>query len=140
QGDGRIRRGGNRRGSGVRGDDGVLCVRRLEDPRSDRNDDRTGTVVRHADRAIVHDTVPRSAARALVLVAAQCAATSCPPGICVKRRETPPTTAVGGGGCGGYGRIAAATLGRGELVGWPGGRHRSGRQLALQSRDPAELG
>ena len=37
--------------------------------RPDRHDDRPRSAVRHADRAVVHDTVHRSAARAVVLVA-----------------------------------------------------------------------
>ena len=44
-------------------------VQRPDGARSDRNDDRAGSAVRHADRAIVHDTVDRGVARTVVLVA-----------------------------------------------------------------------
>ena len=69
-GDGRLRCGGDGGRPGVRRHDGVVRVRRLADPRSDRNDDRARSAVRHADRAVVHDPVHRGAARPMVLVAA----------------------------------------------------------------------
>ena len=75
--DGRLRFGGDRRRSGVRGHHGVLHVRRFADSRSDRDHDRPRSAVRHSDRAFVHDAVHRGTARALVLVAAEGAS---PPG------------------------------------------------------------
>ena len=96
-GDGRLRRGGDGGRSGVRSHDGLLRVRRLADSRSDRDHDRPRPAVRHADRAFVHDAVRRSAARALVLVAAEGASPPRQPNASALR-ITPigsPTTAVG---------------------------------------------
>ena len=60
--------------------------------RPDRHDDRARPAVRHADRAIVHDTVHRRAARAVVLVAGAGAPTA---GTAeVRRREHAPAFAV----------------------------------------------
>ena len=68
--DGRLRLGGDRRGSGVRRDDVRLRLQRSADPRSDRHHDRPRSAVRHADRAFVHDALDRHLARPVVLVAA----------------------------------------------------------------------
>ena len=56
--------------AGVRVHDGLDGGQRSADHRSDRYHHRPGPVVRHLDRALVHDTVHRRAARTLVLVAA----------------------------------------------------------------------
>jgi uncharacterized membrane protein YdfJ with MMPL/SSD domain len=67
--DGRHRCGGDLRGSGVRRDHGVLRSQRFEGHGAGRHHDRPGPVVRHLDRALVHDAVRRRADGALVLVA-----------------------------------------------------------------------
>ena len=94
-GDGRLRRGGDGGRSGVRGDHGLVRIRRLADSRSDRNDDRSRSAVRHADRAVVHDAVDRRAARALVLVAAEGASAPRPSDVWLQRPAETATTAVG---------------------------------------------
>ena len=61
----------------------TMCLdggQRLADYRSGRYHHRPGPVVRHLDRALVHDTVYRRAARTLVLVAANSAP---PPRQCI---------------------------------------------------------
>ena len=67
--DGGQRLGGDRGGVGVRVHHGVVHRQRPDRARPDRHDDRVGSVVRHADRAVVHDAVDRRAAGAVVLVA-----------------------------------------------------------------------
>ena len=68
------RQGRDERGAGVRVHDGVHGGQRPAHYRSDRDDDRTGSAVRHAGSARVHDAIDRCAAGALVLVAATGAA------------------------------------------------------------------
>ena len=68
-GDGRLGCGGDRRRPGVRRHHGLVPVRRSEDPRADRDHDRTRPALRHPHRALVHDPVDRRTARPLVLVA-----------------------------------------------------------------------
>ena len=67
--DGGQRLGGDRSGVGVRVHHGVVHRQRPDRARPDRNDDRARSAVRHADRAVVHDTVDRGAVGAVVLVA-----------------------------------------------------------------------
>ena len=67
---------------------GVDGGQRFADYRSDRHHHRPGPAVRHLDRALVHDTFHRRAARTLVLVAATSAPT---PGQCPTRAARAPS-------------------------------------------------
>ena len=68
--DGRHRLGGHLRRHRLRRHHVRVRVQRFSGARSDRDHDRPWAVVRHADRALVHDTFGRNASGALVLVAA----------------------------------------------------------------------
>ena len=89
---GRQRLGRDRRRTGVRLHHGVVHLQRPAGARPDRHDDRARPAVRHADRAVVHDTVHRRAARAVVLVAGAGAPTAGTPE--VRRRGHAPAFAV----------------------------------------------
>jgi RND superfamily putative drug exporter len=67
--DGRNRRRGDIRRTGVRRHHGVVRGQRSEGHGAGRHDYRPGPLVRHVDRALVHDAVGRRADGALVLVA-----------------------------------------------------------------------
>ena len=67
--DGRLRLGGHLRRARFRVHHVRVHFQRSPSPRPDRDHHRPWVVVRHADRAFVHDAVRRNAARALVLVA-----------------------------------------------------------------------
>ena len=66
---GRLGFGGDRCGSGVRRHHGLVRVRPVEGYGPGGHHDRAGSVVRHTDRALVHDTLGGHPARTLVLVA-----------------------------------------------------------------------
>ena len=68
--------GRHRRGVGVRVHHGVLRLQRSARARPDRHNHRAWPVVRHPDRALVHDPVHRGASRAVVLVATASASAS----------------------------------------------------------------
>ena len=68
--DGRHRLGGHLRRHRLRRHHVRLYLQRFSSSRSDRHHHRPWVVVRHADRAVIHDALARNASRALVLVAA----------------------------------------------------------------------
>src|SRR5205807_3132369 len=72
---GRVRFSRNVRGPGIRRHDGLVRLQPAAHYRSGWHDYCSRSVVRHADRALVHDTVDRGAAWTLVLVATTRAAT-----------------------------------------------------------------
>ena len=78
--------------SGVRLHDGVVHLQRLEGHRAGRYHHRPGSVVRHPDRALVHDAVRGSLDGALVLVAA--AGTHSPRQPVTSAVRTPPAGAA----------------------------------------------